>query len=154
MKIRPMLIICTAVILSIYLPSIQAQENKKPEKLEGPASQLVGAWEIFQTKEPGKPYLTSYRGQPFVTKGPNAFTLILEYRADWTFKRLSRCADNETVQEGTWKLNGHELRQKRKGSAEDEVMYIRFDGPDSLILVEVYEGGSDPGMFAQFKRAP
>jgi hypothetical protein len=151
---RMLILICTAVILSIYLPSIQAQEAKKPEKLDVLAAQLVGVWEIYQTKEPGKPYLTGYHGRPFVTKGPNAFTLILEYRTDGTFKRLSRCAESETVHDGTWKLSGHELRQKRKGSTEDEVMYVRFEGKDLLTSVEVYETGTDPGLFAQFKRVP
>jgi hypothetical protein len=49
-------------------------------------------------------------------------------------------------------LAGHELRHQRKGSNEQEVMYVRFDNQDQYTSTEVFEGTTDPGLFAQFKR--
>jgi len=147
-------VLVAAFVLSLYLPSIHAKDPKtdKTPALDEASAGLVGTWEITQTKEVGKPYMTGYKGQPFVTKGANAFTLIIEYRKDGTFRRLSRVAANETVQEGTWKLTGHELRHRRNGAREEEVMYVRFDNPNQYTSMEVFEDTSDPGLFAQFKR--
>jgi hypothetical protein len=119
---------------------------------EPEALRLVGVWEVVQTKAPGEPYKPSYKGQPFETKGATAFILRMEYRKDGTFRRITRVGATETVQEGTWQISGHELRQVRNGAAEDEVMYIRFDTPDQYTSVDVYEGTPDPGLFGRFKR--
>ncbi len=113
---------------------------------------LCGKWEIFKTKEPGKPYRSGFRGRPFVRRGPHAFTLILEYRDDGTFRKVSRIAGKEVVREGEWSLTGHELRQKTKGRSGEEVVYVRFDGPNVHTLVEVYEKSPHPGLFAKFRR--
>jgi hypothetical protein len=141
-------------VLSLLLPPIYAQEKKVEKKsvLTQEATQLLGAWEIVNTKEPSQPYRTGYKGRPFVTKGPHAFTLIMEFQDDGNFRRISRVGENETIQEGTWKLVGHELSQQRKGVSEPEVIYVRFDGPNQYTSIEVYEGTPDPGLFAQFKR--
>ena len=141
-------------ILSVLLPPIYAQEKKAETKpaLSQEAALLVGTWEIANTKEPSQPYRTGYKGRPFVTKGPHAFTLIMEFQDTGIFRRISRVGDNETVQEGTWQLAGHELRQQRKGMSEPEVMYLRFDSPEQYTSIEVYEGTPDPGLFAQFKK--
>lgn len=159
MSIRKILVpLFAGFVLSLFLPPIYALEEKREEKpvLDKTAANLVGVWEIFQTKEPGKPYRSGYSGHPFVSKGPNAFTLIMVYRKDGTFRRVNRIGLNETVQEGTWQLTGHELRhkvlRKRKGSRDEEVMYLRFDDPDRYTSLEVYEATPDPGLFAQFRR--
>lgn len=145
--------IALIVVSGALAPSVygQAQASKRV-RLDPLASRLVGTWEVTHTKEPGKPYRPSYRGQPFVSTGPNAFTLIMEYRKDGTFRRVTRVGTNESVQEGTWKLTGHELRHDRPGALEAEIMYIRFDGPDQYTTVDVYEGTPDPGLFGRFKR--
>jgi len=144
-----------AFLVSLFLPPIYALDDTSANKpsVGKDASKLVGVWEIAKTKEPGKPYLPSYKGQPFVTRGANAFTLILEYRKDGTFRRLSRIGGAENVQDGSWILSGHELRHRRSGSPADEVMYVRFDRPNQYTSIEVYEGTSDPGLFAQFSRS-
>jgi hypothetical protein len=136
------------------LPPLHALDEKRDARpaLDKDAAALVGVWEIYQTKEPGKPYRQSYQGNPFVNKGPNSFTLILEYHQDGTFRRINRVGTQETIHEGTWKLAGHELRHQRKGAREEEVFYVRFDGPDQYTSLEVYEDTSDPGLFAQFRR--
>lgn len=155
MNVRRIVIVLIAgFFLSLYLPSIYARDDADDKKkaLDEASAMLVGLWEIFQTKEVGKPYLPGYKGHPFVTKGANAFTLIFEYRKDGTFRRVSRIGPNETVHEGTWKLVGHELRHQRPGAAGDEVMYVRFDNPNQYTSMEVYEDTPDPGLFAQFKR--
>ncbi len=149
---RSALVVFAAFFMSLLLPPIYAQDGAKAKKLDGPAGQLVGVWEIYKTKEPGKPYLSAYKGHPFVSRGPNAFTLIIEYKSDGTFKRTSRTADKETVHEGAWTLAGKELRHKRKGAFEEEVMYLRFDGPNQYTSLEVFEDTVDPGLFAQFRR--
>lgn len=151
---RMVFILSAGFILSVLFSSIYAQDNKQnaQQKLDPVASKLVGKWEIFQTKEPGQPYRNGYRGRPFVHKGPNAFTLIMEYNNDGTFRRLSRIADQDTVQNGSWRLAGNELRHHRKGTAEEEVMYLRFDNKDQYTSIEVFESSSDPGLFAQFRR--
>jgi hypothetical protein len=153
---RLALLISAGFLLSLFLPPIYAQEQKNMAKpaVDQESAQLIGTWEIARTKMPGKPYTTGYQGRPFVSKGANAFTLILEYRGNGTFRRLTRIGDNETVQEGTWKLAGHELRHKRNATREEEVMYLRFDSPDSYTSTEVFEESADPGLFAQFKRLP
>jgi hypothetical protein len=152
---RAVAMILAGFLLSLLLPPIYAQEKdteKKPA-LSQEAARIVGTWEIMNTKEPGKPYKTGYKGRPFVTKGPNAYTLILKFQGDGTFRRISRIGDHpDKVQEGTWRLVGHELRQQRKGMSEPEVIYIRFDGPNQYTSIEVYETTPDPGLFAQFKR--
>jgi hypothetical protein len=155
MSIRQVaLIVCALLILSPIGPQLYAQEKKENKKpaLDSEAARLVGMWEILSTKEPGQPYRNSYKGRPFVAKGPHAFVLIMEYNDDGTFRRTSRIGDKESVHEGSWKLSGHELRHQRKGSSEQEVMYVRFDGPDQYTSTEVYETTTDPGLFAQFKR--
>lgn len=152
---RAVAMILAGFVLSLVLPPIYAQEKKTENKpaLSQEAARIVGTWEIVNTKEPGQPYRTGYKGRPFVTKGPNAYTLILEYQGDGTFRRISRIGDHpDKVQEGTWRLAGHELRQLRKGKSEPEVIYVRFDGPNQYTSIEVYETTPDPGLFAQFKR--
>lgn len=152
---RIVLLVVAGFLLSIFLPPIYAQDQKNTGKpaVDQETAQLVGIWEISRTKAPGKPYTTGYQGIPFVSKGANAFTLVLEYRKDGSFRRVSRVGDKETVQEGTWKLSGHELRHRRNGQQEEEVMYVRFDSHDSYTSTEVFEESADPGLFAQFKRA-
>lgn len=142
-------------VMSLFLPPIYAQEGRSDQKTsqEKESSQLVGAWEIYQTKEPGKPYLQAYKGRPFVSKGPNAFTLFLEYKSDGKFRRISRIGDAQTVEEGSWRLNGHELRHKRNGSYVEEIMYLRFDNKDQYTSTEVFEETGDPGLFAKFRRS-
>ncbi len=152
---RAVAMILAGSVLSLLLPPIYAQEKKTENKpaLTQEAAQIVGTWEIVNTKEPGHPYRAGYKGRPFVTKGPNAYTLILEYQADGKFRRISRIGEGpDKVQEGTWQLVGHELRQQRNGKPEPEVIYVRFDGPDQYTSIEVYETTPDPGLFAQFKR--
>jgi hypothetical protein len=151
---RLILTVFLAFLMSVLFPPIYAQDDKPSSKisLDKDTQQLIGRWEIFETKEPGKPYLSSYKGRPFVSKGANAFTLILEYNNDGTFRRIARAGDSETVEEGTWRLSGHELRHKRKRATEEEIMYIRFDGRDRYISTEVFEETSDPGLFAKFQR--
>lgn len=151
---RSLLVICAALVLSLFFPPLYALEDKTVQQRTAPkvSEELVGVWEIDRTKEPGKPYSQGYKGRPFVSKGPNAFTLVLEYRGDGTFRRISRLGEKETVQEGKWVLSGHELRHRRLGARQDEVMYVRFDGPDRYTSLEVFEETSDPGLFAQFKR--
>ncbi|MEI8183696.1 MAG: hypothetical protein WCG29_13440 [Desulfomonile sp.] len=151
---RMVMIFCAGFFLSLFLPPIYALDEKKLDKpeLDGTQNQLVGVWEIAQTKEPGKPYRDGYKGLPFVTRGANAFTLILEYRKDGTFRRTSRIGEKETVQDGRWKLSGHELRHLRTGAKDEEVIYLRFDNPDQYTSLEVFEATPDPGLFAQFRR--
>jgi len=151
---RSVIVLFAAFFLSLYLPSLHARDDTEDKKKapDEASSMLVGSWEIFQTKEIGKPYLPSYKGRPFVTKGANAFTLIFEYRKDGTFRRVSRIGVDETVHEGTWKLAGHELRHRRPGATAEEVMYLRFDSPNQYTSMEVYEDTPDPGLFAQFRR--
>ncbi|MBI4963607.1 MAG: hypothetical protein HY913_10050 [Desulfomonile tiedjei] len=153
---RTVALLFAGFLLSLLLPPIYAQEKRADKKpvLSQEAAQLIGKWEIVNTKEPSQPYRTGYKGRPFVNRGPNAFTLIMEYQEDGSFRRISRVGDNETVHEGSWTLNGHELQQQRKGSRDPEVMYVRFDGPDQYTSIEVYEGTPDPGLFAQFKKVP
>jgi hypothetical protein len=154
--IRIALIVFTGFVLSVVLPPLYAQQEKAPKgpAVDKIAAQLVGTWEIFQTKEPTKPYRASFRGHPFVNRGPNAFTLLVEYKSDGTFRRISRIGPHETIEEGTWKISGNELRQSRKGATDQEVLYVRFDNPNQYTSVEVYEDTPDPGLFAQFKRVP
>lgn len=155
MSVRPaVLMLCAMMILCLFGSQLCAQEKKTDKKpaIDAEMAKLVGVWEILSTKEPGQPYRNGYKGRPFVEKGPHAFVLIMEYREDSTFRRVSRIGDKETVHEGAWKLAGHELRHQRKGSSEQEVMYVRFDSPDQYTSTEVYETTPDPGLFAQFKR--
>jgi len=133
-----------------FLQPVCGQEAKPTVDKE--QARLLGRWAIAQTKEPGKPYLESYKGRPFVVKGQNAFSLIMEYRKDGTFRRISRVGGSETVQEGRWKLSGHELRHKRRESPDEEVIYVRFDTPNEFTIIEVYEETRDPGLFARFKK--
>ncbi len=155
MSIRRLaLVLCAGAILSLSMPPIYAQETKQPKKfaMNGESTKLLGAWEITQTKEPGKPYRQAYKGRPFVSRGVHAFTLILEYRDDGTFRRIRRIGNDEKVQEGTWKFSGNELRHKRNGAYEEEVMYVRFDDANHYTAIEVFEDTPDPGLFAQFTR--
>ncbi len=151
---RAALILYSGLILSLAMPPIYAQEGNQIKKpaMNAESKKLVGVWEIYQTKEPGKPYRKAYKGRPFVSKGVNAFTLILEYRDDGTFRRISRIGNDEKVQDGTWKLSGSELRHKRNGESEEEVMYVRLDNPNQFTSIEVFEDTPDPGLFAQFRR--
>ncbi|MDD3473387.1 MAG: hypothetical protein PHS86_11435 [Syntrophaceae bacterium] len=148
-------VVYVALVMSLFLPPIHAQETKNGTRVatEKESQQLVGFWEIFQTKEPGKPYLQSYKGRPFVSRGSNAFTLFLEYKSDGRFRRISRIGESETVEEGVWRLDGHELRHKRNGSSVEEVMYLRFDNKDQYTSMEVFEETVDPGLFAKFRRS-
>ncbi len=155
MTTRKLLMVASAgFLLSLFMPPLYALDKKEADKpkVGGESSKLIGVWEITKTKEPGKPYLTSFQGRPFVSKGPNAFTLILEYRPDGTFRRLCRLGDKESVEDGQWTLSGHELRQRPVGSRNEEVMYVRFDGPDQYTSVEVFEDTVNPGLFAQFQK--
>lgn len=142
-------------VMSLFLPPIYAQDVKNGNRVtvEKDFNQLVGTWEIYQTKEPGKPFLQSYKGRPFVSKGANAFTLFIEYRSDGKFRRVSRVGDNDTIEEGVWRLNGHELRHRRNGATMEEVMYLRFDNKDQYTSTEVFEETGDPGLFATFRRS-
>ncbi|MCL5124976.1 MAG: hypothetical protein M1511_10860 [Deltaproteobacteria bacterium] len=151
---RLVLTMLLAFVMSVLLPPIYAQDNKVVGKtsLDKESSQLLGKWEIYETKEPGKPYLESYKGRPFVSKGANAFTLILQYNNDGTFRRTAIIGDSQTVEEGTWRLSGHELRHKRKGASEEEIMYVRFNDKNHYVSTEVFEDTSDPGLFAKFRR--
>ncbi len=151
---RIFLLLFSGLLLSMLLPPLYAQQEKvqKPPTVDKVAAPLVGVWEITQTKEPGKPYRSSYKGHPFVSRGPNAFTLIMEYHSDGTFRRIARTGGKDEVQEGKWKLTGNELRHIRNGAQEEEVMYVRFDSPNQYTSTEVYEGTPDPGLFAQFRR--
>ena len=155
MKIRwNVLVLAASLWVGLLLCSAHAQQ----ERGGGPAApvqdseQLIGLWEVAQTKEPAQPYRAGYKGKSFVSKGPNAFCLLMEYRKDGTFRRISRIGSSESVEEGTWKLAGRELRHQRKGAAEEEVLYLRFDNPNQFTTIEVYEGTPDPGLFVQFKR--
>ena len=147
-------VLCVALVLSLSISLLYAQDEKQIKKaaMNEQSAKLLGVWEIFQTKEPGKPYRHEYRGRPFVSRGEHAFTLLLEYREDGTFRRISRIGNDDKIQEGTWKLSGNELRLKAKGVSEDEVMYVRFDDPNQYTCIEVFEDTHDPGLFAQFKR--
>lgn len=126
--------------------------NDPKKVLPGDEEKMIGAWEIVRTKEPGKPYRSGYQGRPFSRKGANAYTVIIEYRKDGTFRRTARFGSKEVVHEGVWSLNGHELRLKPKKKPGEEVLYIRFDEPNRCTFIEVYEEASDPGIFAQFRK--
>ena len=151
---RAVVLLSAGFLVSLFLPPIYALDNsgKIKSDLDKASSNLVGTWEIVMTKEPGKPYRSGYKGRPFVTKGANAFTLIMEYRKDGTFRRLSRIGGEETEQKGRWKLSGHELRHRCNGSKADEVVYVRFDEPNQYTSIEVYEESPNPGLFVQFSR--
>jgi hypothetical protein len=144
----------TAIVLVLCLlgSGLYAQVGKSGKKSNGAKNQLVGVWEIYQTKEPHRPYERGYKGRPFVNKGPQAFTLIIEFRPDGTFRRLSRVGPSETVKDGTWTYSCHELRQRIQGAKHEEVMHVRFDNANQFTSIEVYEDSADPGLFAQFKR--
>jgi hypothetical protein len=146
--------IALIVLAGVFASAVYAQQQpvKKRIALDPLATRLVGTWEVSHTKEPSQPYKASYRGQPFLRTGPNAFTLIMEYRKDGTFRRITRVGTSETIHDGTWKITGHELRHDRPGALEAEIMYLRFDGPDQYTSVDVYEGTPDPGLFGRFKR--
>jgi len=143
---------CLLFFGPLFSPCSAVSAEKRKPKLSKEAAKLVGRWAIYQTKEPGKPFRQSYKGRPFVMKGANAFTLIVEYRPDGTFSRFSRIGEKETIHEGKWKYAGHELRHKRKKVAQEEVMYVRFDGAGQFTSIEVYEKTADPGLFARFRR--
>jgi hypothetical protein len=144
--------VTAALILCLLISPLSAQDEKKAKTPDALSNQLVGVWEIYQTKEPLKPYEQGYKGRAFVNKGPHAFSLILEYRQDGSFRRLSRIGPSETVQDGVWKLTCNELRQRMQGATSEEVLYVRFDNPDQFTSIEVYEDSADPGLFAQFRR--
>ena len=126
--------------------------EKKRQAANEEAARLVGRWQIYMTKEPGKDYRDAYKVRPFVPVGPHSFILFVEYRPDGTFRRVSRIDGAETVDEGLWTLKGHELRKKRVGGQGEEVLYLRFDGADQFTSIKVYEQTPDPGLFAQFRR--
>ncbi len=149
---RKSILLAFSVLVFVILSVIYVQDHQKVVAADNPVNPLVGVWEIYQTKAHGKPYAASYNGRPFVSKGQNAFTLILDYKNDGTFKRTSRVGANETAQEGTWKLDGKELRQKVAQDPKEEVLYLRFDSPNQFTSVEVFENCSDPGLFARFIR--
>jgi hypothetical protein len=138
---------CLAVLMSA--PLYATEVSYQPQQT---SYRIIGNWEIYQTKEPGKPYRKGYNGRPFVSGGPNAFTVLMHYRPDGTFRRVSRVGKNETVHDGKWLLSGHELRHVRNGGRDQEVIYVRFDNPNEYTLIEVFEDTQDPGLFARFKR--
>ncbi len=152
---RWIFIIYMGCVMGLFLPPTHAQDHRSGIKQaqNKESNLLVGTWEIYETKEPGKPYQSSYKGRPFVSRGPNAFSLFLEYKNDGQFRRTSRIGDDQSIDEGVWKLEGHELRHKRNGSHVEEVMYVRFDNKDQYTSTEVFEETSDPGLFAKFKRS-
>lgn len=142
-----------AILAAVFLVSFQAAPSYGEKTSHGKAKAgLIGNWEIYETKEPGKPYKRGYKGRPFVSRGPNAFTLVLQYRKDGTFRRISRCGKNEAVQSGKWVLSGHELRHRPTDLRGEEIMYVRFEGPNQYTSIEVFEETKDPGLFAKFKR--
>jgi hypothetical protein len=143
--------VAIALVLCLFDCSLYAQDEKAGKKI-GSGNQLVGVWELYQTKGPHKPYERGYKDRPFVNKGPQAFALIIEFREDGTFRRLSRVGPSETVKDGTWKFSCSELRQQMQGSKQEEIMYVRFDNPNQFTSIEVYEDSADPGLFAQFRR--
>lgn len=145
---RACIFFCTGILVFFFTLSAYCG-NKKDATGE---KQLIGRWEIIETKEPGRPYRQGYRGRPFVRSGPNAFSLIIEYKKDGTMKRISRKGERDLVEDGVWTLSGKELRHKIKGTSVEEVVYIRFDSPDEYTFIEVYEGTPDPGLFARFRR--
>jgi hypothetical protein len=112
-------VMAIGLVLAVSTSSLHAQDEKTAKKSNESENQLVGVWEIFQTKEPHRPYERGYKGRPFVNKGPQAFALIIEFRKDGTFRRLSRVGPSETVKDGTWKYSCHELRQQMQGSKKD-----------------------------------
>ncbi len=144
-------ILFTAGILVFALTLSAHCAKGKDAPVDNP---LIGRWEIIETKEPGKSYTDGYKGRPFVRSGPNAFSLIIEYRKDGTMRRISRKGERDVVEDGVWTLSGKELRHRIKGSSVEEVIYIRFDSPDEYTFIEVYEGTPDPGLFARFRRIP
>jgi hypothetical protein len=151
MVVRTTVALVSAGFLCLwFLQPVCGRETKPP--IDQDTAKLVGRWAILQTKEPGKPYLESYKGRPFVAKGHNAFSLIIEYRKDGTFRRISIVDGSEAVEEGQWRLSGHELRHKRNRVPNEEVLYVRFDSPQQLTIIEVYEETRDPGLFARFKK--
>ena len=142
-----------AMLAAVFLVSFQVVPLHAEQAMHGTSKAgLIGNWEIYETKEPGKPYKKGYKGRPFVSRGPNAYTLVLQYRKDGTFRRISRCGDNEIVQDGKWVLSGHELRHRPTDMRGEEVMYVRFEGPNQYTSIEVFEETKDPGLFAKFKR--
>lgn len=154
MNIRAITACLAAAVLALALAAGEAWSQQKP-KIAAPntaAPGLAGSWELFQTKAPGEPYKPSYKDRPFVNEGPQAFALIMEYRKDGTFRRISRVGSVDTVREGTWKMDGQILRQRIAGAGHEEVMFLRFDSPDQFTYTEVYEETPDPGLFARFRR--
>ncbi|MEW6350185.1 MAG: lipocalin family protein [Thermodesulfobacteriota bacterium] len=152
MHMHRIILVCVgAVVLSVLLSPIYAQHGPRVVNATTGDS-LVGRWEIFKTKAPGRPYLPKYKGRPFVSVGPNSYTVIYEYHSDGTFQRITKIDGKNTVENGRWEYTGNELRLKIEKGRVDEVLYLRFDGPDQFTAVEVYEETSDPGIFAQFKR--
>lgn len=137
--------VALSMALLFDLPRALAADGKNRPK-------LTGKWEIHQAKEPGKPYRKGYRGRPFVSEGPNAYTIVVQYNPDGTFKRISKVGGKKIVDKGEWQLQGSELRQRQEGDTNEEVIYIRFDTPDQYTSIEVFEATHDPGTFARYKR--
>lgn len=151
MKLRhATMIVLVAVMMASVLPCQADKPTKKSDA--DPAERLVGRWELFMTKQPGKPYERGYKGRPFQFQGQDAFALVMDFKKDGTVTRVMRTGSKGTRQKGTWSLDGKELRQSWEGSSQEEVIYLRFEGPDEYTIVEVYEETPDPGLFARFRR--
>ncbi len=148
---RKILVCVGAMVLSVLLSPIYSPHGQHVVNAKTDHS-LVGRWEIFQTKAPGRPYLPKYKERPFVSVGPNAYTVIYEYSSDGTFQRITRIDGQNTVENGQWQYAGNELRLKIEKGRVEEIFYLRFDDRDQFTVVEVYEESSDPGIFARFKR--
>jgi hypothetical protein len=152
MHTGPKILVSLAVlVLSLDLFPIYAQQGQ-PSANANAGNTLVGRWEIYQTKVQGRPYLKQYKGRPFVSIGPNAFTVIYEYGPDGSFKRITRIDGRDTEETGKWVYSGSEMRLQLDKGRIEEVFYVRFDDPKQITVVEVYEDTTDPGIFAQFRR--
>ncbi len=141
----------TAVVLSILLASICPQQGQCSDGANNENS-LVGRWEIYQTKAPGRAYDARYKGRSFVSTGPHAYTVIYQYNPDGTFQRTTKIDGKDIPETGKWTYSGNAMKLQLDKGREDEVFYVRFDDQNQITVVEVYEGTSDPGMFAQFRR--
>jgi hypothetical protein len=149
------LVLAAAASLSVFLPELYA-EREKPHlaaSLSSEAARLVGTWEVCEAKEPGQPYRPSVRGRCFSSGGPEAFGLVIEYRHDGTFSRLTRDGSRQHIDHGTWSLSGHELRLASPQGAMQAVLYVRLDDLDRFTAVEVHEETPEPGLFVRYRRA-
>jgi hypothetical protein len=152
--IKVALVVGAAACLSIFLPELYAEREdpRREAPLSIEATKLVGKWELFEAKEPGQPYRPSLRGRAFSPNGPEAFALVVEYRADGTFCRVTREGEKQRIEQGTWTLEGHELRLISPRGVTQAVVYVRLDQPDRFTAIEVHEETLEPGLFVRFRR--